>query len=349
MTEESLQRAGQEATERPRSGLPLRLVGKAAEEDAAAPESSESAPGAKYALARVNLIMLDSAGEEPDEELLGTEFSFEQGDVGSVVIHTCMTGNNRQSAHGWLFESREPDLLSERPVGELAISSAGVSSITSGCPSDYDAVRVRVFPDPVKAVRRARARSTAAILLTALAVTFIVPWVALIVVADRNLDPERARKSGLAVAPPVSTAAVELPLPIVLPTPTPLPQAAEAVVEKPVKPRAPSPPQKKVVARAIPEKPRIRDERAVEPPKVVQGASRVEAPVREQPRIVLAQRAAPVVVESGAQRLAREQALCDDRGFVGQAFCREGARWKHCHPDKWDVAPECMVKADTMQ
>lgn len=346
MNEESLQRVGHEVTERPRSGLPLRLVGKPPGEDVAAPESPESAPGAKYALARVNLIMLGSAREKPEEELLSTEFSFEQGEVGSVVIHTCMTGNDRQSAHGWLFQSQEPDLLSERPVGELAISSAGVSSVTPGCPPDYDAVRVRVYPTPVK---RVRARSTAAIILIALVVTFVVPSVGLIVIADRNVQPERAREAQSGVTPRVSTAAVELPLPIVLPTPAPPAQAAEEVVVKPVKPRAVSAPQKRAVARAKPERPRIPVERVVEPPKVVQGASRAEAPVREPPRVVLAQRAAPVVVETGPQRLAREQALCDDRGFVGKAFCREGARWRHCHPDKWDVAPECMVKADTMQ
>jgi hypothetical protein len=102
------------------------------------------------------------------------------------------------------------------------------------------------------------------------------------------------------------------------------------------------------VARATQEKPRAPTEQ-IEPSNVVQGASRDEAPVREPPRVFLSQRATPVVVETGAQRLAREQALCDERGFIGSAFCREGARWRHCHPDKWDVTAECMVKADTMQ
>jgi hypothetical protein len=349
MNEESLQRVAHEIAERPRSGLPLRLVGKPAEEEAPALEPPESStPGAKYALARVNLIMLGSAHEKPEKELLNAEFSFEQAEVGSVVIHTCMNCNDRQSAHGWLFESQDPDFSSERPVGELAISSAGVSSVTAGCPPDYDALRVRVFSAPAKRTRRTRARSTAAVILIALAVTFIVPWIGLMMVAGRNAPAERAREGQLP-ASAVSSAEIELPLPIVLPTPAPPADAAEKVVAAPVKLRATAVPRKQAAARATQEKPRPAVERAVEPAPAVQGASRTEAPVREPPRVVLAQRAAPVVAETGAQRLAREQALCDDRGFVGKAFCREGARWRHCHPDKWDVAAECMVKVDTMQ
>jgi hypothetical protein len=121
------------------------------------------------------------------------------------------------------------------------------------------------------------------------------------------------------------------------------------VVVTPMKPRPVAVPRKRVVARVAQEKPRAPVERAAEPPKIVQGASRAEAPISEPPRVVLSQRAAPVILETGTQRLAREQAACDDRGFIGGAFCREGARWRHCHPDKWDVAPECMVKANTMQ
>jgi hypothetical protein len=346
MNEDPLQRAGPEVSERPRAGLPLRLV--AGEEHASCTEPEEPAT-TTYALARMNVIVLRSVREPPQGDLLSTEFSFAEPDVGSAVIHTCMTGNDRQSAHGWLFQSREPDLSCERPVAELAISSAGVSSVTPGCPPDYDAVRARVLPPQVTATPIIAVRTAKGVILIALAVTFILPWVALMMVADRAVQPEDGREEAFTVTPWMSTSTVDLPLPIVLATPPPAPLAVEEPIVRPVKARAVPQPKKPVVARAAPQKPPLPVERATEPPKVVQGASSVDAPVSQPPRVVLSQRAAPVVVETGAQRLAREQAVCEERGFVGKAFCREGARWRHCHPDKWDVAPECMVKADTMQ
>jgi hypothetical protein len=62
------------------------------------------------------------------------------------VIHTCISANDRQSAHGWLFGSSAPDLHRDRPVAELAITSTGDVSLNAGCPADYDALIDRVGP-----------------------------------------------------------------------------------------------------------------------------------------------------------------------------------------------------------
>jgi hypothetical protein len=103
-----------------------------------------AAAAATYALARLNVFVLPSAHEPLQAGVLGTEFHFEPCRIASVVIHTCMSGNNRQSAHGWLFESAEPDLHRDRPVAELAISSSGDVSVRAGCPADYDALKERL-------------------------------------------------------------------------------------------------------------------------------------------------------------------------------------------------------------
>jgi hypothetical protein len=103
-----------------------------------------AAAASTYALARLNVFTLTSAPETLEPGVLETEFHFEPCRIASVVIHTCISGNNRQSAHGWLFEAAEPDLDRDRPVAELAISSSGDVSVRPGCPADYDALRERL-------------------------------------------------------------------------------------------------------------------------------------------------------------------------------------------------------------
>ena len=103
-----------------------------------------AAAAATYALARLNVFVLASAHEPLQPGILGTEFHFEPCRIASVVIHTCMSGNNRQSAHGWLFDTAQPDLDRDRPVAELAISSRGDVSVRPGCPADYEALKERL-------------------------------------------------------------------------------------------------------------------------------------------------------------------------------------------------------------
>jgi hypothetical protein len=103
-----------------------------------------AAAASTYALARLNVFTLSSAHETLQPGILDTEFHFDPCRLASVVIHTCISGNNRQSAHGWLFESAEPDLDRDRPVAEIAISSSGDVSVRPGCPADYDTLRERL-------------------------------------------------------------------------------------------------------------------------------------------------------------------------------------------------------------
>ena len=301
-------------------------------------------PGpSRYALGRMKLIMLSSAREQPEAALLNAEFAFEQGPVGSVVIHTCMSGNNRQSAHGWLFQSPSPDLQHDRPLAELAITSSGDAAVSAGCPADYDAVRVRVLPAPVEAPWYARPPSLNRMIVIALAAALIVPWTALLTLTDRAPRAEQPRSTVPSSDPWKTLTPVELPVPIVLPTPL---LAAEGQADGAVvTPHTTSAPLRPSHATKRPRADR-RQARVALPaadPDPVQGASTTEAPILEPPRIVFVERLA--VRETGPERLAREQDQCKDRMLLGRAFCNEAARWSHCHPDKWDKVPECMVQA----
>jgi hypothetical protein len=99
---------------------------------------------ATYSLRFLDVYMPPSAREKPERGIFKTEFSFERGAAASAVIHTCISANDRQSAHGWLFASSAPDLHHDRPVAELAITSTGDVSLQAGCPTDYDVLRDRV-------------------------------------------------------------------------------------------------------------------------------------------------------------------------------------------------------------
>lgn len=48
------------------------------------------------------------------------------------------------------------------------------------------------------------------------------------------------------------------------------------------------------------------------------------------------------VPESGRAQTPTPESQCGD-GFWGNV-CRERVRWSHCHPDKWDMTPECVVQ-----
>ena len=109
------------------------------------PETGPAAEGPRsYALRRLNVMTLPSVHEKPQSGIFETEFHVDGCEVASVVIHTCLSANNRQSAHGWLFESAQPDLDHDRPVAELAITTSGEVSVRAGCPSDYDVIRAHV-------------------------------------------------------------------------------------------------------------------------------------------------------------------------------------------------------------
>jgi len=99
---------------------------------------------ATYSLRGLSVYMPRSAHERPERGIFSTEFHFEPGAAASAVIHTCISANDRQSAHGWLFASSAPDLHRDRPVAELAITSTGDVSLQAGCPTDYDVLRDRV-------------------------------------------------------------------------------------------------------------------------------------------------------------------------------------------------------------
>jgi hypothetical protein len=67
-----------------------------------------------------------------------------------------------------------------------------------------------------------------------------------------------------------------------------------------------------------------------------------------QPARVMQDHGTRAIAQSGgAAEIALAQAhsgqeQCDD-GFWG-GICRERVRWDHCHPDKWDTVPECVVQ-----
>jgi hypothetical protein len=316
--------------------------------DAAGGPLAPSGPR-RYALGRINVIVLGSARETPKPRLLSTEFSFPQCSVGSVVIHTCLSGNDRQSAHGWLFQSAEPDLFRERPIAELAINSTGDAAVSPGCPPDYDALALRVFPPAVTVRPAPRDHSRKAVLIVGLAAALVVPSTALIVLADRIPAPGHAGEHSLAATPWITKTTVELPLPIVLPTPPkPDPELAQlAPVRQASAPRPPPARHRKTVKKPRRDAPAAPIAQVAEAAAGVAGTSTVEAAVSENARVLVAER--PQAVESGAGRLAREQAACANAGWVRGAFCREAARWSHCHPDKWDKAPECMVQTDALE
>jgi hypothetical protein len=176
------------------------------------------------------------------------------------------------------------------------------------------------------------------VVVLALAAALILPWTALIFYAGQNApaDRARARAANVADVPAVAPLALapKVDVPSVLPAPGPTTDVSR------------TPARDNGAARAKSVQPQKRDEGTVKPippvPSVaVEGASSGAAPVLEQPRGVRSEAVQPS--ESGAERLARLQQQCDGRMGLGRALCREAARWKHCHPDKWYKAPECMV------
>lgn len=111
---------------------------------AAAPGSGAALTARSYTLAQIHLIIPASTPEAPSECVLEAEFCFEQCNIASAIIHSCISGTNHHSVHCWLFESANPDIDRECPVAELALSSVGGVLISPGCPANYEVAKERL-------------------------------------------------------------------------------------------------------------------------------------------------------------------------------------------------------------
>jgi hypothetical protein len=74
----------------------------------------------------------------------------------------------------------------------------------------------------------------------------------------------------------------------------------------------------------------------------VAGATVVSSPLSEERRTIPDEGLA--LAETGVAHIRTEQAQCSQEGFWRREICKEAARWNHCHPDKWNKVPECVVQ-----
>jgi hypothetical protein len=131
----------------------------------------------------------------------------------------------------------------------------------------------------------------------------------------------------------------EVPSPIVEapaitpPTPSPEPLVPAPVDASPAVPRPPALKTDKAGAER-PSKPPLQVVTPRVKPDVTETAPTGSKPLpTDQP---------VTIVESSLERMHREQAECRQLGTFQRVICREKARWKHCHPDKWDKTAECV-------
>jgi hypothetical protein len=342
-----------------------------------------------YALARINVIVLASARETPGARVLETEFCFEQCRVACAVIYSCNSGNNRQTAHGWLFESKNPVLSQDHPVAELAISSTGDVLVSPGCPADYEAMRDRIAKlqvadsrdsdVPLASTRvaadacagtcasdemaewqpdnltpsivtenvseqlaaspsKGRTRPPAAVI--ALGAALSLTFSALIIYLDWKVPSGDADSAASSTTRSLVVAPEDLPAPApLLKTPDSANELAASGFRMGGVVTVVPPIRKPEIPRPKREKPRAAEQRSTE---LATGATVVPAPVRDERRRIPGER--QVIAKSGIARFRSEQNRCGQEGFWRREICKEAARWNHCHPDKWDKVPECVVQ-----
>jgi len=93
-----------------------------------------------HKLKEQKIVHLNSLREKPLPQVYETEFYFDDTPIGCIVMHTCVSGSQRQWTHSWIFRSENPDLFKEAPIGEVGISSTNDASASSGCPGNYAVV-----------------------------------------------------------------------------------------------------------------------------------------------------------------------------------------------------------------
>jgi len=98
-----------------------------------------------HKLGEQKTVLLNSLREKPLPQVFDTEYYFTDTPIGCVVMHTCVSGSQRQWTHSWIFRSENPNLLEEHPIGEVAISSTKDASVSSGCPSNYTSVLEHLY------------------------------------------------------------------------------------------------------------------------------------------------------------------------------------------------------------
>ena len=102
-----------------------------------------------YSLNGMKLIVPDSdcITERPLPQVLDTRFFYESStQLGCAVIYECNSGTKRQSVRVWLFASKNPNLMKEKPVCEVVIFYPPFDGhvrnnsyeIHEGCPWNYD-------------------------------------------------------------------------------------------------------------------------------------------------------------------------------------------------------------------
>lgn len=94
-----------------------------------------------YRLGTLNVVELDSLKETPSPGMLGAEFYIEEPPIASAVLHTAASIDGEQWIRGWLYTEAQPNLRNDRPAAELAVSASGATSLTKGCPPNYESVR----------------------------------------------------------------------------------------------------------------------------------------------------------------------------------------------------------------
>ena len=95
---------------------------------------------------------------------------------------------------------------------------------------------------------------------------------------------------------------------------------------------------------------------AAPPPKVSLQALPVSAPASQNVEVRTENATMPAVRSGQDQSAGTEQASIAETSLVADAsdnrcgdgvwgsLCRERVRWANCHPDKWDLTPECAVQ-----
>lgn len=100
-----------------------------------------------YKLSDLKTVELQSLRERPLPDIFKYEFYYDGDIIRNAVIYSCVYGSKRQWVHAWLFNTENPDLFNEKPIGELAISSTGNPNVSKGCPVNYGLIIEQLYKE----------------------------------------------------------------------------------------------------------------------------------------------------------------------------------------------------------
>jgi hypothetical protein len=78
--------------------------------------------GTTYKLRNLNVLHLSNMAAEPRPEMFDYDFFFDGGPIECVIIMSCVWGSTRQSLWAWLYDKKNPDRSTDKPIGHLSMT-----------------------------------------------------------------------------------------------------------------------------------------------------------------------------------------------------------------------------------